>query len=223
MNDETSAMLCAMQMADGQFPSGAFAFSWGLEGLVREGRIGRGRLARLMAAELNGRWATFDRYFVARGLAATGRDEIAALDAEVEAMSWSEPLRAGSRQAGAGLLTMHARLGTPGASDCRDAVLRGDLHGHLPLVQGVVYRGLGLPRTLAFAVSGYTLLSGLGSAAIRLGLAGAVEVQMAIAELRPTLADLSQAPPPPMPSNFSPILDIAMMRRGGEGAALFAN
>lgn len=223
MTAEMSAVVAAMQMADGQFPSGAFAFSWGLENLVREGRLGRGRLAAVMRAELDGRWASFDRYFIDRGMQAGGLEGIVELDAEIEAMCWSEPLRAGSRGAGGGLLTTHARLGTPGAAEFRAAVLRDETHGHLPLVQGVVLGGLGLTRPLAFAAAGHGLLSGLGSAAVRLGVAGAMEVQAAIASLRPRLAELAEAPPPDEPSTFSPILEIAMMRRTDGAAALFAN
>ena len=223
MSSDLGAMVAALQIADSQFPSGAFAFSWGLEGLVREGRIRRGQLPALMAAELQGRWAGFDRYFVARGLGPVDEDGIVALDGEIEAMGWSEPLRAGSRRAGAGLLTAHARMGTPGAAAYRAAVVDGRAHGHLPLVQGVVSRGLGLPQAIALAVSGYGLLSGLGSAAVRLGLCGALEVQRSVSELLPVLTELADTGPPEEPTTFSPILDIAMMRRDANGAALFSN
>lgn len=222
MTTELAAVIAALQAGDSQFPSGAFAFSWGLESMARERRTDRLRLAALMAAELEQRWAGFDRVFIARALQADVETQFA-IDADIEAMSWSEALRDGSRRAGAGLLTMHARLGTPGAATLRNAVLSGDTPGHLPLAQGVVFAGLGLDRMLALSVSGYGLLAGLGSAAVRLGLAGAVEVQRAIAMLGPRLAELAAEAPPAEPHAFSPLMEIAMMRHGEGAAPLFSN
>lgn len=223
MTLELAAVVAALQVGDSQFPSGAFAFSWGLETLTREGRCGRRQLAALMAAELEGRWASFDRVFIRRAMQADGDSALFEIDAEIEAMAWSQALREGSRRAGAGLLTAHDRLGTPGATALRVAVMRGDTPGHLPLAQGVIFRGLGLAPALGLAVAGYGAMAGLASAAVRLGLAGALETQQALTTLAPRLAALAEAEPPAEAGAFSPLLEIAMLRHGEAAAPLFSN
>ncbi len=211
------ALATALQVGDSQFPSGGFAFSWGLETLSREGGIDRDRIGAFLEAQLHGRWAGFDRVVVAAAHAAD-LDGRAALDETVEAMSWSASLRDGSRRAGQAMLSAHARLGTPTVDDAR----RHLPHGHLPVVQGVVSAGLGLDRTAALTLSGTTFLNGLASAAVRLGLAGALAIQGDLARLRPAIAELATEEPPPQPTSFAPMADIAMARHAPAGA-LFAN
>lgn len=211
------ALATALQVGDSQFPAGGFAFSWGLETLWREGRVDRARVGAFLEAQLHGRWAGFDRAIVA-GAHAADIDGCAALDDTVEAMSWSVPLRDGSRRAGQALLAAHARLGTPNAAAYR----QHRAHGHLPVVQGLVYAGLGLDRITALTLSGVSFLASLASAAVRLNIAGALAVQADLARLRPAVAALAAAEPPRQPTSFAPMAEIAMARRV-TGGALFAN
>src|SRR5690554_2752769 len=146
MPTDALTLATALQVGDSQFPAGGFAFSWGLEALWREGRIGRDGFPAFLAAQLHGRWARFDRPVVAAAHAG-GLEARIALDRQVEAMSWSAPLRDGSRRAGGALLATHVRLATAGAVAYRDAVNDGRAPGHLPVVQGLIGAGLGLDRT----------------------------------------------------------------------------
>jgi urease accessory protein len=216
------ALATALQIGDSQFPAGGFAFSWGLEALWRAGRVDRGGFAAFLTAQLHGRWARFDRPVVAAAHAGE-RDGRIALDLEVEAMSWSAPLRDGSRRAGGALLATHARLLTPGAADYREAVVAGRAPGHLPVVQGLVGAGLGLDGTSTLVLSASGFAGGLASAAVRLGIVGALAAQQHLSALRPVLADLASAAPPAAPASFSPLSEIGMGRHSDLGGTLFAN
>jgi len=214
---DTLALVTALQIGDSQFPAGGFAFSWGLESLWREDRIDRAHMGAFLEAQLRGRWASFDRAIVA---AAHGADIDGwlVLDDQVHAMSWSAPQRDGSLRAGQALLAAHARLGVPNAVNYRQ---RQPL-AHLPVAQGLVYAGTGLDRAAAAALSGVTFLGGLASAAVRLGIVGAISVQSDLARLRPVVAALAAEDPPRHPTNFAPAIDIALCRHEAAGA-LFSN
>jgi urease accessory protein len=223
---EIETLLMACQFGDGQFPSGAFGFSWGLEGLVTDGLIARGDLVPFILGQVGGRWAGFDRVFVAHAHEGAG-DETALceLDALVEAFSLASLQREGSRRAGRALLGIHARLGTPGAAEFRRLVAEGRTPGHAAVALGLVLAGAGLARVPALALSGYGFVSGLTTAAIRLGVASHIDMQQAISAARPMIAALAEAPPPPIDevASFSPLTEIAMMRHGARSMRLFSN
>jgi urease accessory protein len=223
---DTATLLLALQHADGQFPGGGFAFSWGLEGLFTDGRLARDELRDFIGGQLRHRWSGFDRPVLARahGLMDDG-DALADLDSLVEAWSPAAPQREGSRRAGAALLGLHARLGTPGAADYRRRVTTGNAHGHLPVVQGLVWRGIGLPIDAAQGVSAYVFAAGLTTAAIRLGAASHMDAQQALTALRPAIAAMLDEPMPPLTAlhAFSPLAEIAMVRQGRKAMRLFAN
>ncbi|MFD1331891.1 urease accessory UreF family protein, partial [Methylopila musalis] len=108
------ADLLAIWQADAAFPSGAFAFSNGLEGLAAlEGGMAAERLETVIGSALRHRWATADRVALLRAFdAADDGAALTAIDREVEATTLCEAFRAGSRRNGAGFLAAHGRLGT---------------------------------------------------------------------------------------------------------------
>ena len=223
---EIETLLMACQFGDGQFPSGAFGFSWGLEGLVTDALVGRGDLVPFILGQVEGRWAGFDRVFVAHAHDGAGKEAaLRDLDAQVEAYSLARSQREGSRRAGAALLGIHARLGTPGAAEFRKLAAAGRTPGHAAVALGLVLAGAGLARGPALALSGYGFVSGLTTAAIRLGIASHVDMQQAIGAARPLIADLARSPIPPVAevSSFSPLTEIAMMRHGARSMRLFSN
>ena len=57
MTIDAETMITALGLGDTQFPSGAFAFSWGLEVLFKEKRLQQGSLLTVVQNELEGRWA----------------------------------------------------------------------------------------------------------------------------------------------------------------------
>lgn len=223
---DIQTLLMACQFGDGQFPSGAFGFSWGLEGLVTDGLVGRGDLVPFILGQLEGRWAGFDRVFVAHAHDSAGDEaDLCELDARVETFSLASAQREGSRRAGAALLGIHARLGTPGAAEFRRLVGEGKTPGHAAVALGLVLAGAGLARGPALALSGYGFVSGLTTAAIRLGIASHIDMQRAISAARPVIAALAEASPPPIDevASFSPLTEIAMMRHGARSMRLFSN
>ena len=224
------AALTALQQADTAFPSGSFAFSNGLEGLIADNpAFDEAALARTIAAALRFRWAGTDRVaLILAHRAGPAIERLAAIDAAVEAASLSEPMRVGSRRNGASLLASHARLGTPGAASLRAAVRAGALIGHLPTVQGALWPGLGLDERTAASVSGYLFASGLTSAAVRLGAIGAIEAQRTLGGALPIIAELLEEPVPEPTgavelTGFTPLIEIAAMRQAQAELRLFAN
>jgi urease accessory protein len=219
-------LLTALQYGDGQFPGGGFAFSWGLESMVAEGRLARAGFGAYLAGQLAHRWARCDRVLVAHAHSAAQDDTAwSDLDALAEALATVEAARTGSRRAGLALLGTHVRLGTPGAGALRAMVDRADAHGHLPVVQGVVLAGTGLTLAATLAVSGYTAASALATAGIRLGLIGHLDAQRALQQVRPLLASLADAAVPALDDicTLVPESDLAMMRHADLPRRLFSN
>ena len=223
MTIDAETMITALRLGDTQFPSGAFAFSWGLEVLFKEKRLQQGSLLTFVQNELEGRWALSDRVFLCRAMRASGIQKLQKIEDETNAMAWPSTLRECSCRAGAALLSSHVRIGTPGASALQNNCLEGKLRGHLPVIQGALFSLLEIETRVALAIASYNFVINLGSAAMRLGMVGAIEVQQTTASLTGRLAELSEEPIPSTASSFSPLSDIAMMRHGSGGAGLFAN
>lgn len=222
---DTETLVAAMQFGDGQFPSGGFAFSWGLETLVSEGLIRREGLGAFIASQLEHRWGTFDRVILVLAHRAIDEAELADLDDWVDAFTLAEAQRTGSKRAGRALLDTHARLETPGAASYRARVIAGRGTGHLPVAQGIVLRGAGLSEGAASAVAAYSVVSGFGTAAIRLGLASHLDIQRIMSALRSPIAALVDAPVASRAdvSSFVPLSDIALMRHPTRPLRLFSN
>lgn len=220
-------LLRAIWQADPTFPSGGFAFSNGVEGaLAADADGGAPALERHVRAALVHRWACGDRVALVRAWRTAGHlGALCAIDAEWEALTTPEPLRAGSRRNGVALVTSHLRLGTPGAKDISDAIRARSMHGHLPVMQGALWRGAGLDEPGAVAASAYACMNGMVAAAIRLGRVGAVEAQAVVAACLPLIGDLAATPVPngTSMSATTPFLDIAAMRQSHAELRLFAN
>jgi urease accessory protein len=168
----------------------------------------------------------FDRCALVAAYEAVPKPQAAiAIDQQVEAMTLARELREGSRRAGASLLSVHERLGTPGASDYRAAVREGVACGHLPVVQGVVWRGTGMTAAQAQAASAHTFCVSLLGAVLRLGAIGHLQAQEALLSMRTAMARLLEAPPPKFEAcyAFTPMSEIAAMRHEVQSSRLFAN
>jgi urease accessory protein len=219
--------LRALWQADGAFPSGSFAFSYGIEGVIalRHG-LDTGELRRLVSATLRHRWAGYDRVALLRSFRSDGDlAVIAAVDREVEGSTLVDTLRTGSRRNGAAFLAAHARIGNDLASILRDAVRSGECLGHIAVVQGAVWSAVGLDENLAQLTSGYTVASGLITAAIRLGAIGALQGQEVLADCLPLIEQLAArgTPRDAELESFVPFLDVAAARHAQADLRLFAN
>ncbi|MGF1502667.1 MAG: urease accessory protein UreF [Paracoccaceae bacterium] len=219
-----TALALTLQIGDSAFPSGAFAYSFGLERLARDGRVDRSTVAAWIEGELCHRWVPFDRIATARahGSAAAALTT----DAQIEASLWSEPARKGSRAAGRGLCAAARRIGLL-TDDPIAAALAGNASpGHLAVVEGRIWREIGLDAEQTQIAAGHGFVARLASAAIRLSLLGALGAQTLRARLAPRISALVDPAAADAPlASAAPLGDIALMRHDlpGPGARLFSN
>jgi urease accessory protein len=217
------ALLAALMHADSALPSGGFAFSWGLEELYDDGLLDERRpFDEVLRWYLETRWTDFDRYFVCHSCTATPRER-EELDRFCTASSMSAACRESSARAGRSLLMAWSRIGMAAAADYAAAVRAGSAVGNLPVVQGLIYSEHGMDQTLAAAVSGWSLLSNLASAAVRLGRVSALSAQSSIAAMLPLLSEQIEKPLPDIPFSWGVVQDIAMERHALRTARLFAS
>ncbi|MGO4685026.1 urease accessory protein UreF [Hyphomicrobium sp. 2TAF46] len=220
-------LLRTFQHADSQFPSGAFAFSQGLEAFSQQQeRLGSFDLWNFLYAQIVHRWASSERIAIIRAYRLyNDLEALAELDAEVEASTISEPLRVGSRRNGMGLLTTHERIGTRYAKTYRGMVRDGKAHGHVAVAQGLLWNSLEIDEEDAVLMSGYQSAASLTTAAIRLGLVGAIDAQSYLTRIIPVIAKASDSPVSrnePLRA-FIPLSEIAISLHGTTGQRLFSN
>jgi urease accessory protein len=225
--DEFAGLLASLQQADSFFPNGAMAFSWGLEALQQDGLVtDAASLAVFVEAQALARWATFDQGIVcAAWSAAESFATWFEIDAMAEAMTLPEPVRQGSRRLGRTLADVHARLDSQAAQKLRAAIADGRTPGHLPAVQGMLWRGFGIGEDQARAISAHAACTGAVSSAVRLGIVGHLDAQRVLTQLRAPLAAMLRLPAPALDdlSSTTFAADIAAMRRHRHEARLFAN
>ena len=227
MHESDDNLLVALQFADSFFPSGSIAFSWGLETLREDGEVvSVEQVAQFLEGQLIHRWASFDAPVLVAAMRADGNfDRLAELDHIVEAMTLAPELREGSRRAGASLLKVHAGLGTPGAAEYRQSIVRRKARGHLPVVQGMLWHATALSEEACRAVSAHTLCTGIVGAALRLGLIGHLDAQKILLQVRPVLAGLLRLPVGLADESYAytPHAEIAAMRHEVQDSRLFSN
>ncbi|WP_161138577.1 urease accessory protein UreF [Propylenella binzhouense] len=215
----------SLRLADSLFPSGGFGFSWGLEGLFADGELRRGDLPAFLAASFEQKWLSFDAPFLQAAFAlAREPARLAELDAELDLRVAGTAQREGSLRAGRALMGVHVRLGTPGAGELRDLMLAGE-GGHQPVVLGAMLALCGLGRERAMLVAAYGYLTGLCSAALRLGHASHLDVQSALNAMGVRVAEGLSGPirSPLEACAFAPLAEIAMLRHPDRTTRLFSN
>jgi urease accessory protein len=224
---DSRSLLATLQHADSFFPSGALSFSWGLEALRADGLVRSADDVALFAAgQLRHRWATADRRVLMAAYAAgDDLEAVAAIDRLQDAMALPSELRLGSRRMGAALLGVHARLETPNAASYQADVVAQRAPGHVAVVQGLVWRGIGLDADAAVGMGAHCFCIGMIGAALRLGIIGHLDGQRLLAKLRDLIVDLLAIPAPELHeiSTFTPACDIASMRHEVQPGRLFAN
>lgn len=227
MSVESLALIRLLQVSDSAFPSGAFAFSSGLETLANEDRIKDADHVRdILTGQILPRWASFDRPFLhAAHAAGSNAGRLAEIDDRCHLQNSADRLAQASRRIGRSLLSVHARIGTPGAAEYRafiDNPTQRDTAGYEPVVQGLVGAGLGLSVEQTELGALHNATMAFISAAVRLGRLGAIEAQSVLSAASGQMADVLDALVPPRPGAFSPYAEIAALRRNTAQAALFA-
>jgi urease accessory protein len=224
---DCASLLASLQQSDSFFPGGSMAFSWGLEALQQDGLVtDAASLAVFVEAQALDRWATFDQGIVgAAWQAGESLEGWGEVDAVAQALTLPEPMREGSRRLGRTFADVHARLDCSLARSLRALIADGRAHGHLPAVQGVLWRSFGIGEREARAISAHAACTGAVSAAVRLGIVGHLDAQRVLTHLRAPLAAVLALPAPALDALSSATFaaDIAAMCRHRHEARLFAN
>ena len=227
MNPE--ATIALLQFADGLFPAGAYAHTFGLEAYVASGRVSDAdSVEQLLRAHLQGSAGPTDAVAVVNVLqAALAKDlnRCLELDALVDAMKPALEMRDASRQMGrqtarvADALVEHpvirefARLASAGLTPC-----------HHSVVFGIAGGAHGWPLYEAAAAYLYSSTAAIVGAALRLIPLGQLKGQLIIRNLRPLigrLADDATRKSVAEMGGFAPGLEIASMRHAAMDARLF--
>lgn len=227
MTEHIASTLAMFQHGDSAFPNGAISFSWGLEALVNRGVVTNvDGVAAFLLAQIVGRWANIDRVVLLHAYAASDDlDEIARLDALINAQSLAAEQREGSRRMGAAFLGVHLSLGTPMAAPLRDLVAAGRIWGHAPIVQGVIWQALGFSDEQSQIMAAHGLCSAVLSSAIRLSVIGHIDAQKIHTLLLSQVENIigTDLCPPNEAHGFAPQIEIASMLHETDQMRLFVN
>lgn len=225
------ALLTLLQFADGLFPAGGFAHSFGLETYVQEGRVrDRAGLEAFVAAHLDSSAGPCDAVAVAAAVRLARAGDLhacVALDARLDAMKCVPEFRAASRQMGRQTLRVAAALAEDGdrfAADLARAVDEGLTPGHHAVVFGAVVGRAGVDAAQAAAAFLYATAALLVGAGLRLLALGQLDGQRVLAARRPRIARLAAAAARARAEDmwsFSPGLEIAGIRHATLDARLF--
>ena len=216
----SESLLSLLQFADGLFPTGGYAHSFGLETYCQAGVIGdRSGLEAFVRAHLEGSAGPCDAVAVAGVLRAAQRDDLeacAGIDATLEAMKPVREFREASRQMGRQTLRIAAALTRdPHLIAFREAVEAGRTPGHHPVGFGMAGAVLGwsaVEATTAYLYSTAVLLIGAGLRLLPLGQVDGQRVLWSAHESITTLAREAAAAAPADLWSFAPGLEIAGMR-----------
>jgi urease accessory protein len=225
----TEAWLALLQFADGLFPSGGFAHSFGLETYVQDGVIGdRAGLEAFVAAHLEGSAGPADAVSTATAvrLAAAGdMPELVVLDERLEAMKTVPEARAASRQMGRQTVRVAAALGADAfLADLARAVDEGVTPGHHAAVFGAALGRAGAEPEAAAAAYLHSTAALLVGAGLRLIALGQVDGQRVLAAMRPRIVRLALAAAAATPADmwsFNPGLELAGLRHATLDTRLF--
>jgi len=223
------ALLTLLQFADGLFPAGGFAHSFGLETYVQDGRVrDRQGLEAFIAAHLEGSAGPADAAAAAIAVRLSARadsEDWIALDARLDAMKSIPEFRTASRQMGRQSLRIAAGLGDDvflarlarAVDDERSA-------GHHATVFGaIVGRGGAGPEPAAAAYL-YATAALLVGAGLRLIALGQLDGQRVLAAMRARIERLAAAAARATADDlwsFNPALELAGIRHATLDMRLF--
>jgi urease accessory protein len=194
----TEELLALLQLADGLFPTGGFAHSFGLETYVQAGVVRDATgLEALLEAQLEGSIGPTDAVAVACAARFAAAGDLAAcldVDERLDALRWVPEFRAASVQMGRQTLrTAAAPVAAPPLGALARAVAEGVAAGHHPMVFGAVLGCRRVDPEPAAAAYLHSASALVVNAAVRLLPLGQVEGQRVLAAARPRLARLAAA------------------------------
>jgi len=223
------AFLALLQLADGLFPAGGFAHSFGLETYAQEGRVhDRAGLEAFVAANLEGAAGPGDAVAVAVATRLAAGGDVAAwceLDARLDAMKAVPEFRAASRQMGRQTARIAAALGEDSVlAAIARAIDDGLVAGHHAPVFGAAAGRGGADAEMAAAAYLYSTAALLVGAGLRLLPLGQLDGQRVLAAARPRIARLAAAAAHASAEDmwtFTPALELAGLRHARLEMRLF--
>jgi urease accessory protein len=227
MSRET--LLALLQFADGLFPAGGFAHSFGLETYAQNGRVSdRDGLEAFVVAHLEGAAGPADAVAVAAAArAAVDADQAAWLevDGRLEAMKTVPEFRAGSRQMGRQTVRVAAAVAhDPFVAMLARAIEDGLTPGHHAAVFGAALGRRGVDSEAAAAAFLYSTAALLVGAGLRLIALGQLDGQKVLTAVLPRVARLAATAAVTAVGemwSFTPALELAGLRHAGLEMRLF--
>ena len=192
----SESLATLLQFADGLFPAGGFAHSFGLETYAQEGRVRtRADLEAFVAAQLEGAAGPADGVAVAlvsRLAASEEGGATMALDAQLDAMKLVPEFRAASAQMGRQTLRVAQALGEDGfLTALARAVDEGRTPGHHPVAFGAALGRASVAAEDAVTAYLHSTAALLVGAGLRLIALGQLDGQRVLAAMRPRIARLA--------------------------------
>jgi urease accessory protein len=223
------SFLSLLQFADGLFPAGAYAHSFGLEYLIQSGEISdEAGVETFLHVYLASAVAPTDAVAMlctSRAVKADDLAECLALDEKLDAMKTSSELREASRQMGRQTLRVatniqrHALL-----TSFSEAVKTDVTPGHHSVIFGMIGGVMAWPSKEMAGAYLYSTSAALVGAALRLMPLGQLAGQRIIWNVQPLIAQLAEELQDKTESDiwsFAPALEIASMRHAMLDARLF--
>jgi urease accessory protein len=221
--------LSLLQFADGLFPAGAYAHSFGLEYCIQSGEITNAAgVEDFLKVYLESSVGPTDAVAVVCAWRAAKAGDIGtclALDERLDAMKAAAELRDASRQMGRQTLRVANHLPARGLlADFSEAVAKDITPGHHPVIFGMIGGVMKWPEREMMGAYLYSASAALVGAALRLMPLGQLAGQGILWKIQPLIAKLAEDAQGKTQEDiwsFAPGLEIASMRHALLDARLF--